>query len=161
MAITSIPSAIGAQVPGQLAYRDDDFLRTYSGILADANAVTPGYGLIPDTTNNSVKLPTAGAGALFCGVAIDDGTLPIDVATYAQGKVVPYVDGTRGVMVKTSQAVTLGDPVYLCDTAGGTGAIGTFRMDADGGKATLVPGTGVKWQGTFASGQAILTINLP
>jgi len=160
MSITSVPAAIGKQIPGQLAYRSDDFLRTYSGVLYDANAVAPGLGLIQDATNNSVKLPTAGTGGAFVGVAIDDGTLPIETAAYVTGKVIPYVDGTRGVVVKTAKLMAIGDDVFLTDTAAGTGAIGTFTNDVDGGKATKIT-AGVKWCEIISATAAVLTINKP
>lgn len=159
MSITSIPAGIQGLVLGQFAYRDDDFKRTFATPNSGATAVIPGYGLIRTATG--AALPSGGNGALFCGVCVAGPELPIETASYVQGASLPIVDGTRGIVVALFQDVTPADPVYLEDTTGGACALGGFRKDNDGGKATLQ--ASARWAGTYtaASGVGILTINLP
>ena len=160
MSFATVNASPGPQLPGQLAYRDDDNLFTTSHANTDTAAIAPGLGVIKDGTNGGVKLPTTGTGGACAGVVFDDGTLAIETAAYVAGATMPVLK--RGqVMVKTFEAVKFGDAVTLTDTTGGTGAFGTFGKTTDGGKATAIT-TGFAWgQGSFDVGSAILEINLP
>jgi len=58
-------------------------------------------------------------------------------ADYVDGEVVPVLyDGS--IWCYSEEAIADGDPVYV--RAGGTGTIGAFRNDSDGGDAVLVVG---------------------
>lgn len=164
MPFTSVTSTLTVGRVGQAAYSVDDNLLVEGFALIDATDIPPGRGVVYDQANssatvNACKLP-AGSIAGFLGVAIDDNSLPIDQAGYTAAGVnrVPVLQ--RGKWwVTTSEAVTATSDVYMTHTAGGAGAVGTFRTDNDGGKAAQI--TNARFDGTYGSGKAALQLNNP
>ena len=82
----------------------------------------------------------------------------------------PYVAGdpvpclTNGsIWVTVENTVTSDSPVYWRIKASGLNTtLGSFRADADGGTAVLLPATQFQWlRGASAGGLAVLKINLP
>lgn len=153
---TSVTSSLVTGTIGQLGAEP---VRVRSYVLEDAAVIPPGRAVIYDATNNSCELPAAGG--LFLGVAFDDGTLPIETTGY-EAAVNPNVPVLKEgcVWVPTTQAVLPTDAVYYQHDATGAGAAGTFRVDNNGGKATVVPTGFARWAGVYASGKALLDLNL-
>lgn len=164
MAFSSTSTVLQTGIVGQLAYSLDANMLTESFALIDATDIPPGRGVIYDQANssasvNAIKLP-AGAVTGFIGIAYDDANLPLDVTAYSANTYnrVPVLE-KGAAWVLTSEAVTATSDVYLCHTAGGAGAVGSFRTDNDGGKAAQI--TNARWAGTYSSGKAALIINKP
>jgi hypothetical protein len=94
-----------------------------------------------------------------------DTQLPIEAVAYGTTSGVvnaPCAQHGVYVWVATSEATTPEDPVYLQFTTG-TGAVGTFRTDADtSGSARAVLVTGCRWAVTSpATSRGLLFLNLP
>jgi len=161
MAFSSVTSALQTGVVGQLSNRDDNDLVQIAKPLVDATALIPGRLCYKDVTNDGVKIiPDPVVQGLIAGVVVDDGSLPIDVASYATGKVVPVL--RRGRMwVLTYEAVKFGDPVFVTDLVN-LNPLGSFGMsDSDAGTTTEITNFGFAWSGASASGKAELIVNLP
>jgi hypothetical protein len=145
---------------GQLAAPIEPYGEVQSYAIAAA-AIAPGYGVV--LSGDTVAYPTDGSGT-FAGVAYIDGSLPIESAGYGTTSGVinaPVARHGVRVWVATSSAVTTTDPVYLQFTTG-TGAVGTFRNDADtSGSARAVLVHGCQWDHSATSGRAVLRLNLP
>lgn len=156
---TTVTASLTEGQIGQLAAPIEPYGEVQSYALA--SDVAPGYGVV--LSGDTVVLPSDASG-IFAGVVYNDGTLPIESAAF--GPTSGYVNaptarhGVR-VWVATSAAVATTDPVYL-QFATGTGAVGTFRNDADtSGSARAVLVHGCQWDHSAASGKAVLRINLP
>lgn len=157
---SSVTSALTQYVIGQLAYGADANMLAREYTLEDAVDVPPGRGVVYDSVNNSCKLP-AGAVTGFLGLSFDDGSLAIEDAAFsATGNPRVPVLQRGDLPVMTSEAVDPTDAVFLQHTDGGAGKpVGSFRTDNDGGNAAQV--SNCTWTDVFASGKAVLRINLP
>ncbi|KQY78643.1 hypothetical protein ASD52_02005 [Ensifer sp. Root142] len=106
-----------AGYPGLIATTEPHFIT--SMIVAAASGNIPfGVGVIYDTVEDTVKLPTAIG--KFAGVAVGDRTLP-----FANGELYkPYdqisVMKNGSIWVTALVAVAQGDPVYMTPTGGFT-----------------------------------------
>lgn len=162
-AFTSVPSQLSTGLLGTKAGVLNLVERGYT--LADATAIPVGRGLVYDSSDASVQLPSAGS-QRFMGVAVIDptqleidGTQPLEYVTGQ--RVLVATNCPLGVWVKTTEAVDPSDAVYLQHTANGGREPGTFRTDSDSSNADLVDGANVRWGGAYSSGLALLLIGLP
>ena len=160
MSFSTVTADLTVDQIGQLAAPIEPYNDVQSYVITTAS-VPPGYGVV--LAGDTVALPTDGSGT-FAGVAYIDTQLPIGDAGYGTTSGVVNAPVARHgvrVWVATSSAVTTTDPVYLQFTAG-TGAVGTFRNDADtSGSARAVLVHGCQWDHSASSGRAVLRLNLP
>lgn len=136
-------------------------VRSYT-LTSSQSDIKPGYGVV--LGGDTVDLPSD-ANGIFAGIAFNDGSLAFESAAFsgqAGGNPnVPVRQHGGSVFVATSQATTPTDPVYLQFTTG-SGAVGTFRKDADtSGSARAVLLTGCRWETSMDSGIGCLIVNLP
>jgi hypothetical protein len=106
-----------AGYPGMIATTEPHFI-TSMVVGATSGNIPFGLGVVYDTAEDTVKLPTAIG--KFAGVAVVDRTLP-----YANGEVYkPYdqisVMKNGSIWVTALVAVAQGDPVYMTPTGGFT-----------------------------------------
>jgi hypothetical protein len=155
---SSVTAELTVGLLGTLGGTQDSVQRGY--VLADAAAVGVGLGVVYDSSDASVQLPSTGS-QKFMGVAIIDPTvLEIGVSAYVTGdRILTTKKCPLGVWVATTEAVDAGDAVYLQHTANGGRAPGTFRTDSDSSNADQVES--VRWAGSYGSGKALLILNLP
>lgn len=163
MSFSTVLSNLTTGQVGKLATPIEPFNSARSYTLTSAQSdLKPGYGVVLD--GDTVDLPSD-ANGIFAGVVFNDGSLVIESAAFsgqAGGNPnVPVLFHNGAVFVATSQATTPTDPVYLQFTAG-SGAVGTFRKDADtSGSARAVLLTGCRWDVSMDSGIGCLVVNLP
>jgi len=159
MSFTTVTADLTVGQIGQLAAPIEPFNSVQSYVL-DTD-IQPGYGVV--LSADTIVLPSDDTG-IFAGVVYTDGTLPIESTAFGPTSGVvnaPCAKHGVRVWVKTSAAVATTDPVYLQFTTG-TGAVGTFRNDADtSGSARAVLVHGCQWDHSASSGRAVLRLNLP
>ena len=157
MAFDTVTTDLTIGQIGQLGAPIEPFGSAQSYPIA-ADSIPPGYGVV--VAGDTVELPSDGADT-FAGAAFIDGSLPIEAAGYGtdSGVINAPVAKVARVWVATTQAVNASDGVFLQFDGSGAGPAGTFRADADGGKAFACPGCA--WDHSASSGKALLRINLP
>lgn len=157
---SSVTAELTVGLLGTLGGTQDSVQRGY--VLADAAAVGVGLGVVYDSSDASVQLPSTGS-QKFMGVAIIDPTvLEIGVSAYVTGdRILTTKKCPLGVWVATTEAVDAGDAVYLQHTANGGRAPGTFRTDSDSSNADVISADVAQWAGSYGSGLALLNLNLP
>lgn len=130
---TSFPNDMPVAFEGMLADSGAIEVLTYDN---GATAVPFGRFLVQGTGARDCALPSA-TGQKVIGVALHEHLEPDSsgVAQHVAYSAVPVLARGR-VWVKTEQAVTPADPVYVRHTVGAGGtAVGQARKDADTSKA--------------------------
>lgn len=179
-------SLLGSSV-GPVTFSADD--ATTLGLIATAMEAVTGIDSVDVDSTNHVLTITADVGteAVIASISVTGGTgqptstttrtttdefvgvaLALQAIEQAADGTVTYAEGDAmsvlrkgAIRVPVDQTVKAGDPVYWRYIAGGGNSVlGSFRKDADSGKAILLDGVSFA-EGASAGGFAVLEVNKP
>ena len=136
-----------------------------SGIVEEANGISPGLGVVWGTAGRQVSLPSAAfTAADFAGFSVRKQKARQDLAVdnaedYQDEESMPLL--RKGRMIVTVEDVfVVGDPVFVRHTAPGTETIGAVRTDNDAGNASQVDGA--RFVSAGGAGElGVIEVNFP
>lgn len=163
MAQTTMTQDPAIGYPGQLA--DNGSQPDLSGIVEEANGISPGLGVVWGTAGRQVSLPSAAfTDADFAGFSVRKHKARQDLAVddaedYQDEESMPLLRDGR-MIVEVEDAFVVGDPVFVRHTVGTGSVIGAVRTDADTASASQV--TGARFVSAGGAGElGVIEVNFP
>lgn len=163
MAQTTMNENPDAGFPGDPA--DNGFKDDHSGIVEEADGISPGLGVVWGTAGKQVSLPSGTfTDAEFAGFSVRRHKARPDLAVadnedYQDEESIPIRRNGR-LKVEVEDAFSVGDPVFVRHTAPAAETLGAVRTDADVDEADQVAGARFVSEGG-AGDIGVIEINLP